>query len=246
MCEARWPEVAIVDYGMGNLFSIQHALAQVELRACITASGRALLAADAVVLPGVGAFGDAMRALQDLDLVSILQEIAASPKPVMGVCLGMQLLMTGSAEFGWHQGLGVVRGEVLPLREALKGNPSFKVPHVGWNRIHAKTPAGRVAPRPRPWEGSLLEDLTDGAYVYFAHSFYPAPEDPGVILSITPYGPAEFCSSLRQNNVFGFQFHPERSGPDGLRIYRTLAGLLRATHPERGNVGSVPTEVRPA
>jgi glutamine amidotransferase len=222
------PLVAVVDYGMGNLFSVKRACEEVGLRAAVTTSAREVASAAAVIVPGIGAFADAIATLERLDLVSVLRDVAASDTPFLGVCLGMQLLMTESHEFGRHRGLGVIDGEVLSLRAAL-GADGSKVPHVGWSRVHAGA-------RRAEWASSLLDGVPDDAYMYFVHSFYVAPVRPDVVLATTEYGGFEFCSSVRRGNVFACQFHPERSGPEGLAVYRSLARTLVPRIPERANV----------
>jgi glutamine amidotransferase len=208
--------VAIVDFGLGNLFSVQRACEQAGLAAVITSAKADILGAEAVILPGVGAFGDAMAALRRLDLPAVLAEVAAAGRPLMGICLGMQLLMSESHEFGRHRGLGLVEGEVVRLDNADLGRRRLKVPQVGWNRL---APAA-------PWDGTLLEGLAPGEFMYFVHSFYVRPLDPKVALATTTYGPVEFCSCLRQGSVFACQCHPERSGSAGLRVYANLAAAL--------------------
>ena len=236
MFEVPKPAVAIVDYGLGNLFSVKHACEQAGMHASITHSCSEILQASAVILPGVGAFGDAMEMLDKLDLVRVLQDIAASGKPLVGICLGMQLLLTESHEFGRHRGLGVIEGEVIRLEEAVRGVRVLKVPHVGWNRIHAANVTAVQDDSSVGWERSLLEGLSEGEYMYFVHSFYPKPVDVNVVLSITHYGPVDFSSSLRLGNVFGCQFHPERSGLQGLRLYHNLGLLIQESEGEPQNV----------
>ncbi|MBI4354225.1 MAG: imidazole glycerol phosphate synthase subunit HisH [Candidatus Omnitrophica bacterium] len=211
--------VAIVDYGMGNLFSVKHACEAVGLSAAITSSSEQIVSANAVILPGVGAFGDAMEALRRLDLISPLRDAAVSGAPLMGICLGMQLLMSESEEFGRHKGLGIIEGDVVRLAVSTEQGRVLKVPHIGWNRIERQA---------RSWDGSLLEGLTDGSAMYFVHSFYLRPVDPRVVLSVTRYGSTTFCSTLQQDHVFASQYHPERSGPLGLRMYRRLAARITA------------------
>ena len=229
MLDPKETRVAIVDYGLGNLFSIKRACERGGMHALITASPREILKASAVILPGVGAFGDAMETLEKLDLVSVLRDVAASHKPLIGICLGMQLLMTGSCEFGWHRGLGIIEGEVCRLEASLDGRRRLKVPHVGWNRIwatFASSPPDGGVYRPVEWKGTLLEGLSGGVFMYFVHSYYPVPVDSSVVLSATQYGRVNFCSSLRRGNIYAFQFHPERSGPNGLHIYGNLAAFV--------------------
>lgn len=225
-------DVAIVDYGMGNLFSVKHASEYVGLGARITAEKADILGASAVILPGVGAFGDAMAALKRLDLVGPLQEIGRSGKPLIGICLGLQLLMTESYEFGRHRGLDLIEGPVVRLRNAAGGHAKVKVPQVGWNRVFRPEPsgdasqAGELPVTDDPWRGTFMEALPDGEYMYFVHSFYVEPRDQQVMLSTTCYGDQVFCSGIRSGGIFGTQFHPERSGPQGLRIYKRLANLI--------------------
>jgi len=228
MSEVSHGQVAIIDYGMGNLFSVKHACETVGLTALITRRARDLSSASAVILPGVGAFGEAMKTLTRLDLVSPLREIADSPTPLVGICLGMQLLMTESHEFGRYRGLNIIEGEVLRLR-----SDSVKVPQVGWNQIHPPREEPDHHDRKRTsWEGTFLEGLADGDFMYFVHSYYCKPSETGPVLSTTRYGGNEFCSSLAQKNVFACQFHPERSGLRGVQLYRNIAQIINRLIPE--------------
>jgi glutamine amidotransferase len=231
MSEAKQIKAAIVDYGLGNLFSVKHACEHVRMQAIITSSKNEIFHADVVILPGVGAFGDAMSALKRLDLINPLKEIAASDKPLVGICLGMQLLMTESFEFGRHKGLGVIEGPVVKFEDPVGAFGKLKVPQIGWNRIYGKT---RQRTRQQgkgtiqdSWSESPLQGLHDGEFMYFVHSYYAKPEDPEVVLSSSRYGNIEFCSSLSHRNIFSSQFHPERSGPQGLHIYRNVASLIQ-------------------
>lgn len=219
----RKPRIAVIDYGMGNLFSIENACKAVGLEAVVTSRKREILLADAVILPGVGAFGDAMETLNKLDIVTVLQEMVGSSKPFFGICLGMQLLMTESQEFGEHRGLGFMKGSVIRFNNSFEDKGMrLKVPHVEWARIYrAKNCTDRDY-----WDDSLLERLPEGVFMYFVHSFYVVPEDKDVILAVSKYGNTEFCSSIKWKNIFGCQFHPERSGPNGLKIYEKLKSLI--------------------
>lgn len=217
------PTVAIVDYGLGNLFSVKQACQHVGLDASIAATAAELLQADAIILPGVGAFGDAMTELHRRDLVAPLLDAGRSDKPLVGVCLGMQLLMSESFEFGRHRGLDLVAGEVVRFE-------ARKVPHVGWAEIRPPTR------EPSSWADSLLDGLKEGAQMYFVHSFYVIPVEARLSLAVSRYGDVEFCASFRHENVFGCQFHPERSGVAGLRIYANLAASLRRRADHRGRV----------
>lgn len=221
--------VAIVDYGMGNLFSVRQACEQAGLQAVFASSAKELSAASAVILPGVGAFGDAMDTLIKLDLVSALQEIANSTKPLIGICLGMQLMMTESHEFGRHRGLGIIEGEVVRLDVSTGIPTELKVPQIGWNQIFSENsnndPSGAQLDD-FPWKSPLLEGLPNGEYMYFIHSYYTKPVDSNVVISTSQYGDLEFCSTISHGSIFACQFHPERSGPAGLRIYQNLAKLI--------------------
>ncbi len=212
------PRVTIVDHGLGNLFSVKHACNKVGLNAEITNSKKEILHSDAVILPGVGAFGDAMQTLCRLDLIETLHEFALS-KPFMGICLGMQLLMSESPEFGCQEGLGIIKGKTIRFDNPTDDNGKIlKVPHVGWNRVC------HIHDQKR--EDTLLKGLDNNEFMYFIHSFYVKPDDPDVVLSVSRYGNAEFCSSLHSKNIFACQFHPERSGKEGLKIYRNLLKMI--------------------
>lgn len=212
MSDARLA-TAIVDYGMGNLFSVRQACLRVGLDARLTQSGADVLAADLVIIPGVGAFGEAMRTLAGLDLVGPIRDAAAAGTPLVGVCLGMQLLMDESDEFGSHSGLGLIRGNVSRLTG---GGGRIKVPHIGWNSLHGRTE------RPDSWARTPLAAAAEGTKFYFVHSYRVASSDPLHVISTTTYEGETFCSSISRGNVFGCQFHPERSGAPGLRMYRQL------------------------
>jgi imidazole glycerol-phosphate synthase subunit HisH len=216
--------VAIVDYGMGNLFSVRQACEHVGLEVGITSARDEILEADAVILPGIGAFGDAMATLARLDLVEVLRDIAASGKPLVGVCLGLQLLMTESLEFGLHKGLGIIEGQVVRFDNPLEDSRKLKVPQVGWNSIHRV--GGSENGASQAWDNSPLAGLADGEFMYFVHSYIVQPEAQDVLLSVSRYGQIEFCSSIHSRNIFACQFHPERSGTEGLKIYRNLASHI--------------------
>ncbi len=224
MSEREAPRAAIVDYGVGNLYSVRSACAAVGLRAEITGEKAAILAADAVIVPGMGAFGDAMDTLRRMDLVEPLREIAAAGTPLIGICLGMQLFMTESEEFGHHRGLELISGPVVRFKTPLLRAEELKVPHVGWARI---TPA-RAAPSWGEWP---LQGIDAGEFMYFVHSYFAVPSEPDVVFSVSRYGDVEFCSSLKRGNVFACQFHPERSGPKGLQVYRNIANHITGQAP---------------
>lgn len=222
--------VAVVDYGLGNLFSVKQACEYVGLGVNITNDSQEICSADAVILPGVGAFGDAMQALEKHRLVGTLRSVAESTTPLLGICLGMQLLLSESDEFGHHLGLGIIEGAVVRFDGSSGGPSAVKVPQVGWNQIRRldsdNQQCGPSQMRPEP----LLQGLADQEYMYFVHSYYAKPTDSNVVVSTTTYGDVEFCSSLRSGSVFACQFHPERSGPAGLKIYQNLASSLAGAH----------------
>ena len=215
--------VAIVDFGLGNLFSVKQACQKTGIAAAVTSDPEEVATATAVILPGVGAFGDAMQTLKMRSLDQAVLEAHRLGKPIFGICLGMQLLMSTSHEFGKHDGLGLIEGDVVPFQPGRESsNGRLKVPHIGWEPIcrpveHTSSDT---------WAGGPLAGLRNGEYMYFVHSFYVKPSDVSVVTSISSYGGTEFCSSLRKGRVVGFQFHPERSGPEGLRIYENLARFI--------------------
>jgi len=229
--------VAIVDYGLGNLFSVRQACDHAGMTAIITSDVADLLAADAIVLPGVGAFGNAMAALRRLDLVAPLSDAAAAGRPVIGICLGLQLLMTESCEFGQHRGLGLLEGCVERFPSADRSGVRVKIPQVGWNRVW---PGGEGQPSagssPVLWSGTPLEGLSAGEPFYFVHSYYVRPANPAIVLSQTTYADTTFASTVRQSNIFACQYHPERSGAQGLRIYDSLISFVTKTNQAKENL----------
>ncbi|MBI4369354.1 MAG: imidazole glycerol phosphate synthase subunit HisH [Elusimicrobia bacterium] len=233
------PYAAIVDYGMGNLFSVKLACEQMGLKAQITSSAAEILGSSAVILPGVGAFGDAMDSLRRLDLVSVIRDVAQSHKPLVGICLGLQLLFSESHEFGRHRGLGIIEGEVVRLESGLEGARKLKVPQIGWNRVDLPQSQSGPGTPMRLWQSTLLSGILPGEYFYFVHSFYAKPADSQMALSVTRYGAVEFCSSISKGNIFACQFHPERSARPGLQVYRNLANIVSPGQQEPMEVSHV-------
>ncbi len=199
--------VALIDYGVGNLFSIQSSLAAVGAETTVTGDAARIRAADALLLPGVGAFADAARKLRASGLDRVIVEQAAAGKPLLGICLGMQLLFTESLEFGRHAGLGLIPGVIRPIRGAAPA--ALKVPHIGWNAL--QFPAERHR---------LFADTPAGACVYFVHSYFAADCAPYVTAE-TEYGIA-LTAGVAKGNIMGCQFHPEKSGPVGLSILKNF------------------------
>lgn len=217
--------VAIIDYGMGNLFSVKQACEHIGLSSVITSERSVILNADAVILPGVGAFSDAMNNLSNRDLIMPIKEFIESGRFFMGVCLGMQLLMSYSEEFGYHRGLDIIKGSVTKFAAKKNNGQKIKVPQIGWNKILRP-----VVSKQDIWDKSPLVDIDDGEYMYFVHSYYAVPADLELVLSITEYGGIEYCSSILWRNVFACQFHPERSGRKGLGIYKNWLRNYAKTH----------------
>ena len=202
--------IAIVDYGVGNLFSLSSSLKALGLETEITRDADKLRAADRIILPGVGAFGDARAKLDATGLVPVIQAEAAR-KPLLGICLGMQLLFDRGFEYGEHPGLGLVPGQVVDLHSALE-DKTLKVPHMGWNSLQIVK------------DDPLFRYVEDGEYVYYVHSFYAANCLPST-LATSRYGNVDVTGVVRNGNVWGTQFHPEKSGDTGLRLLRAFAEL---------------------
>jgi glutamine amidotransferase len=202
--------IAIIDYGMGNLRSVQKGFERMGREAVVTRDPRAILDAGKVVLPGVGAFPDCMRNLEEYGLIDAVQKSIASGKPFLGICLGLQLLFTESEEFGISKGLDIIKGRVIRFKGA--EFKDLKIPHMGWNSASIKR---------RP---PAFADVPDNNYFYFVHSFHVVPEDKGVIATTTNYG-IDFISSIWKDNIFAVQFHPEKSQALGLSILKRFGEM---------------------
>ena len=203
--------IAIIDYGMGNLRSVQKGFEKIGAEAIVTADPQVVLQADKVVLPGVGAFRDCMRNLEQAGFVEPILKVIGAGRPFLGICVGMQLLFTDSVEFGLYQGLNVIPGHVLRFPDDMRvAAEELKVPQMGWNQLHFQR-------RPPAFAG-----IADGSNVYFVHSYYVQPDNDDVIATTTDYG-FEFCSSVWKDNIVATQFHPEKSQDVGLRILKNFA-----------------------
>lgn len=199
--------IAIVDYGVGNLFSLKSSFIAIGAEITVTDDERVLRDADRIVLPGVGAFGDAARKLRECGLADVVVDEASKGKPILGICLGMQMLLDRSFEYGEHEGLGLISGEIRPIADVIP--KELKIPHIGWNALHfgeQKSP--------------LFKYINEGDHVYFVHSYYGAKCDANVIAT-ADYG-APLTAAVARDNVFGCQFHPEKSGKVGLDILRAF------------------------
>ncbi len=202
--------IAIIDYGVGNLFSLGSSLAALGIESVVTDDEKIIRNADKIILPGVGAFGDAAEKLQKSGLSDVLKQEAEKGKPILGICLGMQLLFEKSFEYGEHQGLGLIKGEIRPIKDVIPEN--LKIPHIGWNALLIK---GEKSP--------IFKYIKDGDFVYFVHSFYGANCQESVIAT-AEYG-CELTAAVASGNVFGCQFHPEKSGNVGLNILRAFCEM---------------------
>lgn len=202
--------IAIVDYGVGNLFSLSSSLSYLGLKNQVTNRAIDLQTADRIILPGVGAFGDAIQKLRDTGLVEPILEECEKGKPLLGICLGMQLLFQTGYEYGIHEGLGLVPGRVGPMEDALP--PGFKVPHIGWNSLHLRKP-----------EDPLFRYTKEGDYFYYVHSYFGEGCEP-YTLANSDYG-IPVTGVVRNGSVYGTQFHPEKSGAAGLALLRAFSEL---------------------
>ena len=200
--------IAIIDYDAGNIKSVEKALQKLGADVVITKDADVILSADKVILPGVGAFGDAMTNLKKYDLVSVIKQVVERKIPFLGICLGLQLLFERSDETPGVEGLGILKGEVLRIPD----NGDLKIPHMGWNSLHLQN------------DGRLFEGLSEESYVYFVHSYYLKAEEPEIVKATTEYG-VTIHASVEKGNVFACQFHPEKSSDVGLQILRNFVEL---------------------
>jgi glutamine amidotransferase len=207
------PEVTVIDYGVGNLLSVQRGLEHCGAMVTVSSDSTQILNAKRIVLPGVGAFGNAMRALERLGLVATIREIAQRRTPLLGICLGMQLLMDESEEFGTTLGLGLIPGRVIPVPTKTVSNNPQKIPHIGWSAL-------QLSSAQTSWRGTLLENNKSGESAYFVHSFMVVPTNPADHLADCIYGGHLVPATIRRDRITGCQFHPEKSGEVGLKILR--------------------------
>ena len=208
-------EVAVIDYGVGNLLSVRRALEHCGAVVSVTADPDVILGSPRVVLPGVGAFARGMTELTRLRLKGAVAQAAARGRPLLGICLGMQMLLDESEEFGVTAGLGLIPGRVVAVPAVTDDGRPQKLPHIGW--------AGLTLPQGRDsWTGTLLHDVAPAEALYFVHSFMASPRDPADRVADAFYGNVRICAVIARGNVFGCQFHPEKSGEVGLRILRTF------------------------
>jgi len=209
-------KIVVIDYDIGNVRSILNALKKVGINAILSRSREDIMNANGVILPGVGAFSHGMKNLHKYLLVDILKDYAATNKPLLGICLGMQMLLEESEEFGLTKGIGLIPGRVIKLPTQDKENE--KLPHVSWNEIK---------PKNIKWDNTILDNIEAGSDMYFVHSYITIPDEENNILSITEYSKYDFCSSIKKDNIYGCQFHPEKSAFLGLRIINNFINIVK-------------------
>lgn len=213
--ENRRKKVVIIDYNLGNLFSVKQACDTVGMNAQVSSSKEDIDNADALILPGVGAFIEAMQNLENLGIVDTIKENVQGGKPIFGVCLGLQLLFSNSEEFGSGEGLNLISGTIKKFPSTI-GGQKIRVPQIAWNTvsIHKKK-----------WEHTPLLDITNNEFMYFVHSYYVEPASDSCVLTQTNYEGLDYCSGILENNIFATQFHPEKSAQKGLSIYKNWGQL---------------------
>jgi imidazole glycerol-phosphate synthase subunit HisH len=211
-------KISIVDYGVGNLYSVLKAFKFFTDNVRIAEETEELKKSDAIILPGVGSFEAGMQGLKTRNLINPVKEFARSGKPMLGICLGAQIMMTKGYEFGNFSGLNLIEGQVIAFPKLQKGT---KVPHIGWNNIYIPKDKNKK------WKGTILESATDNSSVYFVHSYVLKPENNRDILASTSYGGYNFCSAFKRDNIYGCQFHPEKSARVGLTIIKNFITLVR-------------------
>lgn len=208
-------KVTIVDYHLGNLFSVKQACDVVGMNASITSSAEDIYAADAIILPGVGAFREAMNNLDELNLIEPIKKSVAEGRPIFGICLGLQLLFTESEEFGSGNGLDLIKG-VIKKFPPVYNEEKVRVPQIGWNKVYKDQLA---------WENTALKDIDENEFMYFVHSYYAEPTGNDTVITKTNYAGIEYCSGVMRDNIFATQFHPEKSAAKGLTIYKNWAEI---------------------
>tara|TARA_Y100000590_G_scaffold468563_3_gene651736 strand:+ start:2643 stop:3302 length:660 start_codon:yes stop_codon:yes gene_type:complete len=212
-------KISVIDYGMGNLFNVIRALESLDSTVEVIKTPDEVMKADRLLLPGVGAFKDGMDGLIKNKLDDGIKEYSQTGKPLLGICLGMQLLMTSSSENGSHSGLDLVKGQCTRFAKPTGDNKKFKIPQIGWNQLFFKNIKQR---NKTDWTSSILNGADEPTYMYFLHSYFVEPKNKKVIFAETSYGNNHFCSVLQKDNIYGCQFHPERSGKQGLIILKNF------------------------
>ena len=202
--------IAIIDYGVGNLFSLKSSLREIGAEAVVTSDEKVIAEADRIILPGVGAFEDAARKLRESGMADVVKMEADRGKPILGICLGMQLMFDKGYEYGVHEGLGLIHGNVRPISDVIP--EGYKIPHIGWNHLKFCK------------ESPLFKYISEGDYVYFVHSYYAHAKDDAVVTASTDYI-TQMHTSIEQDNIFACQFHPEKSGDVGIQILKNFVEI---------------------
>lgn len=208
--------IVIIDYGVGNVKSIINAFENQGVDVILSRDKEVISNADGVVLPGVGAFSHGMNNLNKYNLVDVIKDYVKTGKPLLGICLGMQMLLEESDEFGKTKGIGLIKGKVIKL--PVKQSSIIKLPHISWNEIR---------PKKTEWENSILDSIDVGSDMYFVHTFVAKPDDENDVLSTSEYFNIKFCSSIKKGNIYGCQFHPEKSSKTGLKIVRNFINISK-------------------
>lgn len=210
-------QIVVIDYGLGNIRSILSALKKNDVDVIVSSNREKILSADGLVLPGVGAFAYGMERLKAKNIDIMIHDFVATGKPLLGICLGMQMLFDSSIEFGDTLGLGIVPGRVLSLKNILTGND--KLPHVCWSEIYSRQPLS--------WKETILNGITNMENMYFVHSYYAQPLNNQDVLSSSSFSGIDYCSTVKHKNVYGCQFHPEKSAESGLKIISNFVNICR-------------------
>jgi len=210
--------ISILDYGMGNLRSVNKAFDSMGFSSVVTADKNIIIESEGLVLPGVGAFGDCIKNLRKADLIDVILDYISIGKPFLGICLGLQVLFEESEESPDQKGLGLIKGKVV--RFNFSKDQGLKVPHMGWNQINIAR------------ESTLLNGIPQNSWFYFVHSYYPVPQEDGVVAITTNYG-SEFTAAIQKDNIFACQFHPEKSSDQGLRLLKNFAHICGQVYKER-------------
>ena len=210
-------QIVVIDYGLGNIRSILSALNKNDVDVILSNSRKEIMSADGIVLPGVGAFAYGMDRLKSRNIDSIICDFVATGRPLLGICLGMQMLFDSSTEFGETIGLGLIPGQVLSLKSIMKG--SDKLPHISWSEIHSSQHSS--------WKGTILDGIANMENMYFVHSYFAQPLNSQDALSNSSFSGIEYCSTVKHKNVYGCQYHPEKSAESGLKIINNFVNICR-------------------
>ena len=213
-------DVAIINLNLSNLHSVSAACKKVGLKSKVTSDKKVILNAKSIILPGIGSFSEAMLRIKKLNLESVIKKSINEDKPFLGICLGMQLLFSKSEEFGNSKGLSIFKGSVKKFKLDKIKDSKFPVPHVGWNKIFINL-------KKKNLDKTIFKNLKKEEFMYFVHSFFVVPNDKKIIFSKTRYGNVNFCSSVYYKNLFAVQFHPEKSGTLGLKVYKNFSNLIK-------------------